>query len=547
MQPRRLLRRRRLAALAAAMALTVALPATSLGASRHPNPTQSYVNLVPAVQAAGGRVVPLINSGQTFDGVTFEGIPDGLGVVPVGQGQRYVDLYVAFEQSHVPFQEFADFEDSSVQRARLDLKTLQLHKLDEVLPASAGYIRFCSAFMAGPREGFDNYTFFLNEESNDILDIPAGAPYGSDPSVAPYRQAGYAVYLDTKTGEFSQIAGMGRHNHENTIIVPGGWDETVSLSGDDTFSPPTSQVYMYNAASPDALLADEGTLYAFRVTGTDAGPLTPAEQVNPFNDANDYLEIDPGDSWTGEFIPVPDDVARGTTAEQPQAALENWSNANNVFQFVRVEDMAYDPDDPRVIYFADTGSTRLKESGTTGRLFRDGANNVPYINSDGRLFKMVLNADDPTVVDELSIVGEGRIARQLTNPPPGTPPTFEELNDGGNGMRAPDNLDVGRHSVMVQEDASNAKIWRYDIADDEWTHVATATHPIDPSAPETSGIIDMSAWMGPGWWALDVQGHVNLPGVSDEKTYVVPITGVEMTYRERREDGQLLLMHVPGS
>ena len=46
---------------------------------------------------------------------------------------------------------------------------------------------------------------------------------------------------------------------------------------------------------------------------------------------------------------------------QPQTALENWSNANNVFQFVRVEDMDYDPDNPRVVYFTDTGSTRIKE------------------------------------------------------------------------------------------------------------------------------------------------------------------------------------------
>ena len=84
--------------------------------------------------AAGGTVIPLINCGQTFDGVTFEGIPDGLGVVARRQGRRYVDIYVAFEQSHVPFDAdaagpqpaFADFEDSSVQRARLDLQTMQL-------------------------------------------------------------------------------------------------------------------------------------------------------------------------------------------------------------------------------------------------------------------------------------------------------------------------------------------------------------------------------------------------------------------------------------
>ena len=81
--------------------------------------------------------------------------------------------------------------------------------------------------------------------------------------------------------------------------------------------------------------------------------------------------------WSGEFIAVPDAIARGTTADPPQTALENWSNANNVFQFVRVEDIAYDPDDPRVVYFADTGSTRLKEDPATGRLFRAAAADVP--------------------------------------------------------------------------------------------------------------------------------------------------------------------------
>ena len=195
--------RRTAAGLAAALMLFAALPASSLGASRHPNPTFAYITTT--ANAPGAIVVPLINSGQTFDGETFEGIPDGIGVVPVGNGKRYVDLYVNFEQSHVPFSGFADFEDSSVQRAQLDLKTMQLAKLDEVLPASAGFIRFCSAFMAGPAEGFPNYTLLLNEESNDIIDVPTGATYGSDPSVTPYRQAGYSVALDTAGGGFHPI------------------------------------------------------------------------------------------------------------------------------------------------------------------------------------------------------------------------------------------------------------------------------------------------------------------------------------------------------
>ena len=536
-------------ALTVAAVLAIALPASTLGTARYPNPDFEYVTLTPA--AAGGRVIALINSGDTFDGVTFEGIPDGLGVVPVGNGDRYVDVYVAFEQSHVPFDAdaagpqpaFADFEDSSVQRARLDLKTMQLTKLDEVLPPSAGFIRFCSAFMAGPNEGFSGYTFFVNEESDDIINVPAGAPYGADPSVTPYRQAGYSVGINTKTGAYTEIPILGRLNHENTVVVPGGWDETVVLSGDDTFNAPGSQLYMGTAASPNALVADGGDLWAFRVTGTDAGTVNAA---NPQNNANDFLEIEPGDTWTGEFIHVPDDVARGTTSERPQTGLENWSNANNVFQFVRVEDVATDPDNPRVVYFTDTGTTRLKEDPATGRLFRAVAAAVPYINTDGRVFKMVLNEDDPTIVDALSIVAQGRLAEQLTAPAPPATPEFNVI-DPGVGFRAPDNLAVGHASLMLQEDASNAKIWRFDLAS-TWTHVGTVTHPTAPSAGESSGIIDMSAWLGPGWWALDVQSHVNLPGEQGPFSYTTPISGAVISpYFTRREDGQLLLVQVPGS
>jgi hypothetical protein len=528
-------RRRAIWSVLAAIILVAALPAASTGASRHPNPDFAYVALT--ANASGGMVVPLINSGQTFDGETFEGIPDGIGIVPVGTGERYVDLYVNFEQSHVPFTGFADFEDSSVQRARLDLKKLQLTKLDEALPASAGYIRFCSAFMAGPAEGFSDYTLMVNEESNDVIDVPAGAQYGPDPAVTPYRQAGYSVALNTKTGSFSPLAGAGRHNHENQVVVPGGWDQVISLSGDDTFTAPGSQLYQYAADSPSAFTNDQGDLWAFQVTATDEGTVDPAD---PFNGANDFLDISPGDTWSGRFIQVPEDIARGTTGVAPQTALENWSNANNVFQFVRVEDIDYDPDDARTVYFTDTGSTRIRE-GDSGRLIRPAATDFPYYDTDGRVFKMVLNPDDPTTVDEFSIVAQGKLQLQEA----GTPPVITVI-DPGVGFRNPDNLDAGHDSLMVQEDVSNAKVWRFDY-DAAWTHVASVTHPTAPAAGESSGILDMSRWLGEGWWALDVQSHVNESLDPTLRHYVTPITNVVIDYQARREDGQLMLMYIPGS
>ena len=527
----------RLAIVAAALALVAGPVGARAADPGYNTPSADYVALQPSVT---GDVVPLVNSGEEIFGDLFEGIPDGIGVVPAPGNQGWVDLYVAHEQSHVPFGGKADFQDSSVSRVRVDVATKSVTDLEVVLSPDLGLIRFCSAFMAGPDEGFSKYTFFVNEESNDILPVPARAPYGADPITVtgfegPLRQAGYTAYLDTATGKVGVIPGAGRHNHENTVVVPGWTSKGVfALSGDDTFTstssparPNLSQLYMTSAKSPNHFIKDDTTLWAFRVTATGAGAVSPTD---PQNDANDYFEIGVGQTWKGEFIPVPPEIARGTTGALPQDALEDWSNANNVFQFIRVEDIAYDPDAPRTVYFADTGNSRLLEDTGTGRLWRvpSPPPNQPLPPgtraSQGRIFKMTFSATDPTKVDAFSVVTEA-----------------ETL-----GMRAPDNLDVGHSSLMVQEDASNAKIWRMDLAGGGWTHVATATQP----PAETSGIVDVSDWFGAGWWAVSVQSHIDIdyPGDPPVLTWDGPPgPSLGHQYVERREDGQLLLMHVAGS
>ncbi len=553
--------RRSAAAILAALALTLSVPATSLGWHDGNTDFPSYVSFTGAV--TGGQFVPLINSGETFEGVTFQGIPDGIGVVPGPGATGWVDMYVTHEESHVPFgltstTVFADLQDSSVTRVRVDLATKAILEMEVALPASAGLIRFCSAFMAGPEHGFPNYTFLLNEESNDILDVPPGAPYGPDSaSLGAQRQAGYTAFLDTRTGMYDVIPGAGRMNHENTVVVPGGWKkDTVALTSDDTFittSTPTmpnlSQLYMYGAKDWHRFITDQGALWAFRVTGTQVGPVDPDD---PQNGANDYLDIEVGDNWTGEFIPVDPAVARGQTADRPQDALEIWSNDNNVFQFIRLEDIAYDPDNPRVVYFTDTGNTRIKSDATTGRLYRQIVNDPtqrPWTDTDGRVFKLVLNADDPRIVDSFSILSEGGLRVQNAD---GTTTTLVAA-----WMRAPDNLDVGHDSLMVQEDASNAKIWRFDLTS-TWTWVATVDRDQNPATNDTgesSGILDVSRWFGDGWWALDVQAHdshvVLDPTTSDPATWYTwttpPIPPGGAQYRRHLEDGQLLLMYIPGS
>ena len=106
---------------------------------------------------------------------------------------------------------------------------------------------------------------------------------------------------DVKNGKTKPIYGMGRHNHENSVAVPG-FDELVVLSGDDTFQtnpPASSQLYMYTAADSDELWADEGTLHAFVADGTD----------------NDYFDLQPGETISGNFVAVPEEIAKGKDAD----------------------------------------------------------------------------------------------------------------------------------------------------------------------------------------------------------------------------------------
>lgn len=582
------MQRRSLYTIAGLLAVVVLVTTAALPAGDNNSGFQTSQPPMLTPVMAGVTVHPLLTVGDVLpSGFRFESIPDGIALQTRGQGR--VDLFVNHETSKVPFPYSPggptaangenDFDNAQVSRLILNQHSAGVLNGSFVISSSEGYQRFCSNYLATSKEGFDRDILFTNEEGIDYVfrQEASWPPPIGDPAE---KQIGLVVALDVRTGKHHPIYGMGRHNHENSVPIPG-YDDLVVLSGDDTFTsgsltipdggplpagtrPAQSQLFSYIAPDTDSLLADEGDLWAF---------------VSDNPSFNDYYDFTPGtnQSVSGHFVQVPKNIATGldtdgselkagdvgfplppndgswqrdnrTTTpiglDGPQWVLEYWSQLNNVFQFVRVEDIAYDkrPNAENVVYIVDSGR------GTAGA-------SQPGRSTNGRVWKMVLDPNDPTVVTSLSIFVEGD-----DNPVK----TIGEVHQ-------PDNIESTPSGILLTEDpgssqqfpvgstdpnATTARLWYVPFsgspevvvkvdqsADEGDTDVDFNTSPGNLGAWESSGIVDASEAFGPGAFLINVQAGTlwveKAPG-DDNNGDGQP----DFTYK--RAGGQLLLIKIPG-
>jgi hypothetical protein len=545
----------------------------------------------------GVEITPLLTVGDVLpSGFRFEAIPDGIAVRTRGEGR--VDLFVNHETSKVPFPYNVatptaangenDFDNAQVSRLILNQHSAGVLNGSFVISSSSGYQRFCSNYLATSKEGFDRDILFTNEEAIDYVfrQEASWPPPIGDPAE---KQIGLVVALDVQTGKHHPIYGMGRHNHENSVPIPG-FDELVVLSGDDTFTsgpltgvfpsgavPSQSQLYSYIAPSTDSLLADEGDLWAF---------------VSDTPGVKNYYDVIPGSGQvvTGHFIQVPKDIATGLNpdgselkaadkgyplpptngswqldlrvpnippgsgigVDGPQWVLEYWSDINNVFQFVRVEDIAYDkrPGMGNIVYIVDSGR---------GRTAAQSLDTPNFKSTNGRVWKMVLDPNDPTIVTSLTVFAEGD-----DNP-------VKTLNE----VHQPDNIESTPTGILLTEDPGSSQQFPVGSTDPNATtarlwYVPFSGTPqvvveVDQSADggptdvdgrpagnwgawETSGIVDASAAFGPGAFLINVQASSlwveKAPGEDNTGPLGVPDGQPDFTYK--RAGGQLLLLRIPG-
>jgi hypothetical protein len=583
--------RRRMAFACAVLAMATAISGTTALAVGNGGFRTSRPSMLTAVKK-GVTVTPLLTVGDELpSGYRFESIPDGISVRPVGGG--LTDLFVNHETSKVPFPFSSAIPSAAAGQSDFDnaqVSQLTVNAAGRVLDGSfvidsgGGFQRFCSNFLATSKEGFDQDVFFTNEESPDYA-IRQENSWPPPLSNAGAEENGVVLALDPDTGDYDTIYGMGRFNHENDVAIPG-YDDLVVLSGDDTFTsgtltlppgpnpaataPAQSQLYSYIASDTDALLGDEGDLWAF---------------VSDNSSFTNYYDFVPGStqSITGHFIKVPKNIATGKDTDGseltssdvgypapdggwqtdlrtsgpavpidgPQWVLEYWSHLNHVFQFVRVEDLAYDkrPGMGNVVYFADTGRATSGAPGA-GK------------STNGRIWKMVLDPDDPKRVDSLSILLDGD----------------DSAVQAPGEIHQPDNVETTKTGLLVTEDpggnnqfnpgdanATPARLWYVPFsgspqvvakvdqsADGGPTDVGPSPTP-DPSIGklgtwESTGIVDASAAFGTGAYLINVQAHTlwieTAPGPD---TFIgLDTLPNDPDFTFKREGGQLLLIRIPG-
>ena len=549
---------------AAALALVVGVTATLVGSAaahkKSPGFKTSQAPMLTPV-APGWTVEPLITVGETLPGSSykFESIPDGIAIDKRHRGWHHsgggtVDLYVNHETSTVPFPftpatgvGFNDFTNALLSKLTLSRKTGGVLAGKYAITSEQNFHRFCSNTLVGAREGFQRPLLLTNEEATDWV-FRTGTSWPA-PTAPPAEQAGVVAAHDVRSGQTKPIYGMGRHNHENSVGVPG-YGHPVVLSGDDTFTAPSSQLYMYTARNGRAVWKDQGQLWAF---------------VSDNPAVNDYGDLTGSVSTSGRFIPVPRMIATGKNPngtdvraadvgfpappagvlDGPQWVLEHWSNTNNVFQFIRIEDIQYDRTNRNVLYMADTGEPRALPDPATGRLRRGPAGTIgPWPN--GRIFKLVLDRHDPTRVTSLSVLIDG-----------------DARGAAGSGaldlIHQPDNVETTKGLLLFQEDpgshnqyplgtGTTARIWGYDLdaggapfvvarvdqsADEGPTDVDASTTRANAGAWESSGIVDASKALGKGAFLVDIQAGSLI--VQEEQRGL-------LTYQ--REGGQLLVLRV---
>jgi len=451
--------------------------------------------------AANVQTIPLITVGESAaNGYRMVGIPDGLGAFENGDGTFTVLMNHELRPTQGTVRAHGS-KGAFVSRWVISKATGevlsgqdQIKKVFLYDPATRSYVnattafnRFCSANLA-------TQSAFFN---------PANGKGTTERIYANGEESidGRAFAHVVSTGESFELPGLGNFAFENVAANPYPQNLTIVAASDDSsrlFSSegagtpanvdPPSEVYFYigNKEKKGSVIDKAGL----------TGGILHGLQVKK---AENESQVVSGDRFKLATI---GDVS-GMDDKQLQAA----SIEAGITQFRRPEDGSWDPNNPNIYYFVTTD----------------------IFAGDTRLWKLTF--DD------------------ITDPKSGGTIEIVEDSPASSPGEMFDNITVDANSdVLIQEDTGNnpyiGKIWKHDNSSGVLSEIAHHNPDLfDPNLlgpgvrgpnfitqdEESSGIIDMSSILGPGWYLADVQAHR------------------ASTDPELVEGGQLLLIHVGSS
>ncbi len=427
--------------------------------------------------APGVKTVSILTVGEFVnlkpDGTPYYlvGIPDGMGAWNNGSGT--FNLLVNHElQGSAGAVRAHGSTGAFVSLWKIHSKTLRVIKGEDLIQNTVLYSgpSAFSRFCSGDLPGFRAFYDSATGLGTKSTIYLNGEESGNE------GRAFAHIVNGSQGGTTHEIPSLGKFSWENAVAHPASGDRTIVIGLDDSTP---GQVYVY--AGQRTNFGDDvtragltgGNLYGIKVPGVT-------------------LESRPNGLFGATTFGL---HSFGDVSAQTGAWLQSESQANAVTEFLRPEDGSWDPNNPNDFYFVTTDTF----TGGRSRLYR--LRFVDYMHPElGGAIDMLL--------------------------------------DGTEGQKMMDNITVDtRGNVIIQEDPGGndylAKIWKYNIATDSLTNVATHNPAFfTPGMPgfltnneEASGVIE-APFLGEGWYLMNVQAHYGIAG-------------------ELVEGGQLLAIYIP--
>jgi hypothetical protein len=432
--------------------------------------------------AAGSTITSVMTAGDAVNGYTMVGLPDGLGAFDNGDGTFTVlmnhEMGATIGAVHAHGSTGGFVSKWVINKSTLAV--VSAGDLTQTMNLWAGstystynstntstlaaMARLCSADLP-PVSAFYNSQTGKGTQARIFMNGEETGPEG---------RAFAHVATGTAAGNTYELPHLGRASWESYVSSPFEQDKTITIGMDDATP---GQVYVYigtkQTSGSEVVKAGltGGKLYGVAVLGLlNEGSSVPA--------ANSIFNL----------------IDLGNVSALSGATLNANSNNVGVTNFLRPEDGAWDPSNPRDFYFLTTNS----------------------FTSPSRMWRLRFT--------------------DIANPELGG--TITAVLNGTEGPKMMDNLGINKYGqILIQEDpggqAHNAKIWQYNInsaslslfAQHDTTRFIPGAANFLTFDEESSGVIDMQEILGPGKWLICDQAH-----------YTPPNTALV-------EGGQLLIMH----